>query len=252
MKTMAMAGALLLAAAGLGGCGGGGGDRFDAAPRIEGLLVGTTTRSSTERDVIAYASEGRLMAIEVASGAFFFDADYAVDAGTLTGTARIYATDVGSTTARFFTETATVSGTAAEDAWQVTITGANSTTTFSLVHDAQDTQDSSLAVVEGTWVYDASGPNTSTLTIASDGTTSSTNDSGCASGGSLAPVDRDFNLYDSATTATDATGSCPNTVEGSYTGLISLFDYLDLGNDMLIVMLAKPEVMLFYAYQRQP
>jgi hypothetical protein len=240
--------ALLVVVGALAGCGGGG---DNPGPRIEGLLVGEAVRSSGTRDVIVYASEGRLLAVEVANDAYFFDADYTIDGGTLSGTARIYGNNVGSTNARFFTENATVSGTAGEDGWQVTIAGANSTTAFALAHHEEDTRNSSRSVVQGTWVYDASGPNTSTLTIAADGATSSTNDAGCASNGSLATIDRDFNLYDSATTVTDTTGGCPNTVEGSYTGLISLFDYLDIDQDLLIVMLAKPDVMLSYAYQRQ-
>jgi hypothetical protein len=246
--------AMFAAASLLAGCDGGGGGSGDAAPRIEGLLTGVSTRSSTERDVVAFASDGRFMAAEAPTSGFFFDAEYALGSdGTLSGTARIYGTSLGLAHARYFTQTGTLSGTAGEDAWTVTITGASSTTTFELIHEAADIDDSSVAAVEGTWVYDPAGSNTSTLTIDGDGTTASTNDSGCASAGTIAPVDPDFNLYDSATTVTNAPGmNCADSVEGSYTGLISLFDPANTGADQLIVMLAKSDFMFRYAYDRQP
>lgn len=254
MTAMLKALAWLVVAAGIAGCSGGdGGGGYDAAPRIEGLLLGTATRSSADRDVIVFASEGRFMAAE--AGGYFFDGEYTLDeSGGVSGTARIYGTSLGLDHARYFTQTATLTGTAGEDAWQVTITGASSTTSFALAHDAEDAQNSSLPAVEGTWVYDPDGSNTSTLTVASDGTTSSTNDAGCVSAGSLAPIDPDFNLYDSATTVTeDGTPTeCPNAVEGGYTGLIARFDYLDAGSDQLVVMLAKSDFMFFYPYLRQP
>lgn len=245
------AAALLVAAGALVSCGGGGGGGGSAS-RIEGLLEGASTRSSTQRGVIAYASEGRFMAAELASDGYFFDGEYTISGGSLSGSARIYGTSLGLAHARYFTQTATLTGTATDDDWQVTITGASSTTALAVVHQAKDTQNSSLSAVQGTWVYDPSGSNTSTLTIASDGATSSTNDSGCASNGSVATIDRDYTLYDSATTVTDPTGNCPNSVEGSYTGLIALFDYIPGNDDQLVVMLAKPDFMLFYPYTRQP
>jgi hypothetical protein len=242
-----LAGALLV----LTGCEGGDGA---SAPRIvDGLMTGVATRSSTDRDVIAYASNGRLMLAEAPSNGFFFDVEYTLNGGDLSGTARIYGTSLGVSHARYFTQTGTVTGTVTADSWVVVIAGASSTTTFDLFHDPADADNSSIAAVEGTWVYDPAGSNTSTLTINADGTTASTNDSGCASAGTIAPVDPDFNLYDSATTVTDAPGlNCPDSVEGSYTGLISLFDPANAGAEQLVVMLAKSDFMFFYPYDRQP
>jgi len=255
MTRQCFSGVLLAVAGLLLGCGGdGGGGGADVAPRIEGLLAGVATRASTARDVIAYASDGRFMAAEAPTSGFFFDAEYGVGSdGTLSGTARIYGSSLGVAHARSFTQTGTLSGTVGEDAWTVTITGVDSTTTFELIHDAADTDNSSVAAVEGAWIYDPAGGNESELTINGDGTTASTNASGCASAGTIAPVDPDFNLYGSATTVTNAPGlNCFDSVEGSYTGLISLFDPADTGEDQLVVMLAKSDFMFRYAYDRQP
>jgi hypothetical protein len=248
MVRQVLAGALFI----LAGCDGGGGG--DPAPRIvDGVMTGVATRSSTDRDVIAYASEGRLMLAEEPSNGFFFDVEYTLNGAELSGSARIYGTSLGAAHARYFTQTGTVSGTVTADSWAIVITGASSTTTFDLFHHPADRGNSSIGAVEGTWVYDPAGSNTSNLTINADGTTASTNDSGCASAGTIAPIDPDYNLYDSATTVSNApSADCPNSVEGAYTGLISLFDPAGTGADQLVVMLAKSDFMFRYPYDRQP
>jgi hypothetical protein len=213
------------------GCGGGGGDDARApevAPRVDGILHGTLTRSGTTYTLDAIASDGRFLAVD--SGGRFYDGTFTIVDGAITASSiTIYVPNGANGDAfdhvgyplesgmSFVDVTATATGLVGG------ITG-STPATFSVTYDlAADAQDSALALIAGTWRF-TNDIYASDLTVSTTGASGTTSTYGgnafhCGSTGTASLIDPAYGLY--AWQATPSGEWCSATAPVSGIGYLS-------------------------------
>lgn len=237
-------------------CGGGSGGAaappvvtppLPAAPVLGGFWVGEIFFDATaDTDVcVGMMAETREFRFVCALSPVQFVGTLSTGFGGVTGTGLALSTDAfldGS-----FTSPLNVEGTLTE---QSSLTGTWTTAspgdsgTYSFAYDTEYERDSSLALLEGSWIGldDLGNPNTS-FTIDNAGQFVAQNTNGCTSSGSFTISDSRYNVYQVDSTIV----GCP--ISGRYSGLAAIGDNVAV-NDVIILSIDDGARALFVALEK--